>query len=378
MPIFFVWIFFRLLTSVIAALVSSIHPFTQLEKSIPLLPPSSPLGAWIERAFLSPWLRWDAVWYQRIVDQGYSASDGTAQFHPLYPWLASSISSVGAHPLLGLLLVSSLSCLGFLYVFYRLVQMECLEADAAFSTVIMLLAPSAFVLFAPYPESLFLLCGASCFYLARKRRWWLAAFTGSLATLTRQQGIFLFVPLVYELWDASGKTWLGVKASWHKLLALALIPGSYILWILYRHFVFGEQVVKLDSIQSMLYSLFISPSAIEVVPQQTFIWPWKAVSFSIQKLVAQPDVGIWVNLILAVIYLIRLYSAIIILISFSFYTGPIHPYMGLPRHLLLAFPIFIYASPFINRPIVRPVYLTLSGLVYLLLIYLYVLEVWVV
>lgn len=36
----------------------------------------------------------------------------------------------------------------------------------------------------------------------------------------------------------------------------------------------------------------------------------------------------------------RVYVAPILLLSFRCYTGPIHPYMGLPRHLLLAFPVF--------------------------------------
>jgi len=391
MVILFVWTFFRLLTSVFIALVSSSHPFTQLEKIIPLFPPSIPVSAWTERAILSPWLRWDAVWFQRVVEQGYSASNGTAQFHPLYPWLASKIAAIGVHPLSSLLLVSSLSCLGFLYVYEKLAKMDRPDIDTTFSTLTILLAPTAFILFAPYSEALFLLCAASCFYLARQRRWGLAAFTGSLATLTRQQGIFLFIPLIYELWEASGKSWHLMRASWYKYLILGFIPGSYVLWILYRHFVIGDQVIKIDRIQSLIYSLLISPSAIEVVPQQTFIWPWKAIGLSINKLVTQPDVDIWVNIILVVIFLIlfalswkrmlpvyRIYSVIIIIISFSYYTGSVHPCMGLPRHLLLAFPVFIYISPRINRPIVRPVYLILSGIVYLMSIYLYALEAWVV
>ena len=80
-----IWILLRLVTSLVAGMVSSIKPMTPLEASMPFLPPSAPFSQWLERAFLSPWLRWDAVWYQRIVTQGYSATDGTTQFHPLFP-----------------------------------------------------------------------------------------------------------------------------------------------------------------------------------------------------------------------------------------------------------------------------------------------------
>jgi hypothetical protein len=37
----------------------------------------------------------------------------------------------------------------------------------------------------------------------------------------------------------------------------------------------------------------------------------------------------------------RLYCAAILLISLSFYAGDIDPFLALPRHLLLAFPVFI-------------------------------------
>jgi hypothetical protein len=73
----------------------------------------------------------------------------------------------------------------------------------------------------------------------------------------------------------------------------------------------------------------------------------------------------------------RLFTVLIILVSFSYYTGPIHPYMGLPRHLLLAFPIFISATPRINRPILGPLFITLCSVVYLILMFLFSLEAWV-
>jgi len=192
------------------------------------------------------------------------------------------------------------------------------------------------------------------------------------------------------LWEMHGRSWDQVRQNWKKFLSLAIIPACYVFWILYRSIALGDLSIKLGSWQSLIYSVFISPSAAEVVRQQSFIWPWKAIGLSIQKIAHQPDVDIWVNMILGIIFLIllgvswksmkpayRLYSAIIFLISFSYYTGPIHPYMGLPRHLLLAFPLFIFISPGLNRAFLRPAYLILMGSLYIFLIYLYVLEAWV-
>ncbi|HSQ27098.1 MAG TPA: hypothetical protein VLM80_08230, partial [Anaerolineales bacterium] len=65
------------------------------------------------------------------------------------------------------------------------------------------------------------------------------------------------------------------------------------------------------------------------------------------------------------------------LISFSYSTGIVHPYMGLPRHLLLAFPVFICAAPKLNRPVWRPLIISLLSLAYLFTILIYSLEAWV-
>lgn len=385
------WTLFRLVTSVFAALISSRHPLTDLEKAVGLFPINVLNRGWLERACLSPWLRWDAAWYQRIVENGYDALDGTAQFHPLFPALASLFHRLGFHPLLSLLLVSSASSLAFLYIFYRLARLDLSAVDARFSMKLMLLAPAAFVLFAPYSEGLFLLCAASSFYWARRQRWWLAAVAGGLATLTRQQGLLLIFPIVWEMWADSGACWRYFRAGWRKYLSLGFIPLSYALWIGYRSIILEETSLAFRTVHQFIYSWLISPSAVEVVPQQSFTWPWRAIWLAIQKLSGQPDVDIWVNCFLAGIFICllglawknmkptyRVYAILVALVSFSYHTGPFHPYMGLPRHLMLAIPVFISAAPAINRPIVRPLTLTLLGIAYFLQLFLYALEAWVV
>lgn len=73
----------------------------------------------------------------------------------------------------------------------------------------------------------------------------------------------------------------------------------------------------------------------------------------------------------------RIYSVLITLVSFSYYTGPTHPYMGLLRHLYLAFPVFIGAAPILNRPWKRALTLGLSFIGSMYLVMVYVLEAWV-
>ncbi|MCD4737694.1 MAG: hypothetical protein K8R89_00330 [Anaerolineae bacterium] len=126
---------------------------------------------------------------------------------------------------------------------------------------------------------------------------------GALAVLTRQQGVFLWLP-----------------------------------WRVFIPFI---------------YSAIISSSASPVVPVQTFIWPWHGLWLAISQFMVAPDLDLAINLILAGCFMrllvvhwremrisYKIYTVSIIVISLSYYTNSVHPYMELPRHLLLAFLLF--------------------------------------
>jgi len=101
---------------------------------------------------------------------------------------------------------------------------------------------------------------------------------------------------------------------------------------------------------------------VKVVPTQAFLWPWQALALALMRLWQAPDRELSVNLVLSLGFLLavifswrrlrlsyRLYVLAITLISFSYHTGMLHPYMGLPRHLFLAFPVFIGLAPLIRH-----------------------------
>jgi Gpi18-like mannosyltransferase len=385
-----IWIVMRIITSVIAGMVSSIKPMTPLELTIPLFPPSAPITQWLERAFLSPWMRWDALWYQRIVTQGYSTADGTAQFHPLYPWLAVPFARLGFTPTISLLIVSSLAGIALYYFFVKLARFDLSPTDATFAFLLFVFAPPALIIFAPYSEGLFLLTAVLCMVFIRQKSWWLAGFMGGLAALTRQQGIILFIPMAWELWENAGRRVATLQKQWRHWLSLALIPMGLFVWLAYRSFFLHDLHANFKNFQEFLYSTAISPSASKVVPMQQFVWPWLALKNTFTKLITQPDIDIWVNILAALIFLIllsltwkklrlsyRLYSLLITIVSFSYYTGSIHPYMGLPRHLFLAFPVFIGLAAVVKNKWLRLLLLGLSVLAMSFLLILYVLEAWV-
>jgi hypothetical protein len=349
-----IWLVLRVLLGVWAALAGTVRPQTTSELRVPLWPPAAPLFAWLERAIVAPWERQDVTYYKWIVERGYRADDGTAQFHPLFAWVAAPLAWITGNAVLSLLIVSSLTGLLMVLAFERLARLDLSPEQARTSTLLLLFAPPAFVLFAPYSESLFLLCTVLCLLMARRGRWWLAGAAGALATLTRQQGIFLALPLAWELWEASRRNPKEALRKWPNWLAVSLIPAGLLIWLVYRGLALGDLQANFSHPQALIYSLLISPSASKVVPHQAFLLPWQALGLAIQTYLNEPKLYRLLDLVLGAGFLVllaaawrhmrasyRIYAVAIVLVSFAYHTGPYFPYMGLPRHLLLAVPVFI-------------------------------------
>ncbi len=351
----------RVLTSIVA-LVPSMFPrngtfgkseHSPLEVMIQVWPPSHPLALWIERIAVAPWQRWDAKYFVAAVGRGFSTADGSASFHPLLVWLSAPINYVTGSPLFALLSIATLSTLCLYFAFQELARLDLPNDIARRATLLFALYPFSYVFYAPYTESTFLLYAVLFFLFARRRRWLLAGLCGAAATLARQQGLFLIIPLMWELW-ASKERRPGALAS------IPLIAFAYLFWILYRTFALADSAPDVSTLQGLIYSVLISSSSRKVIAEQAFLFPPYAFYLALVKLWQEPNLAILLDLTLGVFFAAisiaawrnlrtsyRLYVLTILLLSFSYNTGMIYSstYMGLPRHLLLAFPIFIGLAP---------------------------------
>ena len=148
---------------------------------------------------ITAWERWDALWYLKIASHGYSPSDTSGAFFPLYPVLSRAGSFLtGGHPLAGAFIVANVTGILALVVVYLMTKHEFDERKARQTIVLIVVFPTAYFLFAPYSESVFLLFAALSLYAARIERWWLAGLAGALAAATRSIGVTLVVPLAFE------------------------------------------------------------------------------------------------------------------------------------------------------------------------------------
>ena len=172
--------------------------------------------------------------------------------------------------------------------------------------------------------------------------------------------------------------------QWRSLVALGLLPLSLWGWIAYRELVIEGFAISLESFHSFIYSTIITPSASQVVPEQKFVWPWRGLWLAGSKFMVAPDLDLAINLILASCFVLllviswrklrvsyRIYVLSITAVSFSYYTGPVNPYMGLPRHLLLAFPVFMGLGAELSRPWQRLLWVSVGSMSVLFLLLLY-------
>jgi hypothetical protein len=167
------------------------------------VPPLADQGA----AFplVGSWQRWDACWYSKIATFGYERAELSVNFWPLFPVLTGGVARVvGGSVALAGMIVSAIAYIAAMIGVFRLVARDVDEVVARRTMLLITIFPSAFFLFAPFTESLFLALSVWTIVAARERSWLLAAVLGGLAALTRIQGVFLALPIGWEAVMASG------------------------------------------------------------------------------------------------------------------------------------------------------------------------------
>jgi hypothetical protein len=209
--------------------------------SLTLVPALQGPGLW--RAYPSypavdGWCRWDAGWYQSIVEHGYTngAKTPTAQrdtyFWPLYPLVVRLLNIGVGNSYLSALLVSNLSFLISLILLFRIAERRYGKEVATKGIILLSLYPFSFYFSAYYSESLYLLTCVAAFFFGEQRRWILAGLCAAGAAATRLTGSFVMFGLALLYLEQINFSLKRVRSDicWILLGFLGPLAFSVFLW----------------------------------------------------------------------------------------------------------------------------------------------------
>jgi hypothetical protein len=339
------------------------------------------------------WSHWDGEHYVTLAMGGYlhPPDNVSPAFFPLYPLLLRSFAELFGGPISKEALsvwgpLISLLFLPFaLYFIYHIALEGWGERVARGTVLILALFPTTFFLNAAYTESLFLALSAGSMWAMRVRKdLLLACVLAGFAAATRNVGIFLVVPLMYEwIKDVERFRWRGVY--------LLLAPGGLFAYMVYLWVRFGDPL--------LFYSAQESWGRQATGPLDTASRAWGAAVEGAGRLLdpdlwAHPTLGNAANQLAGASNLFNLaffVFAMVVLLAGSRYLPlsltiyglllvapatlfgtPGSPLMGTPRYVLVAFPVFIVLALLFRNRVLLGGWLVVSTLLSLVLCGLFV------
>lgn len=327
-----------------------------------LLPYFLEKGSILSNFLLYPFSNFDGAYYLLIAAKGYTVNAG---FFPLFPMLinaATRLFGVNILPFDPRQYFTAITLVNFfflagLYVFYKIIKLDYKKNVAIWSIVFLLIFPTSFFFASIYSESLFLLLSLLSFYFARKKKWLWAGITGILLSATRIVGIAIFPALLYEYFKNEK------NKSLAKLLSIFLSPFGLIVYAFYNLQKWGNPFYFIQAQGNFANNRTVN--SIILLPQTLFrylkilftlkpnIYEWWVAFFELSFFVF----GLIIFYVawrkkIRLSYLI--FGILCFLIPAS--TGT---FSGLPRYILIIFPIFITLA-LVKNKVLKIIYCAIS------------------
>jgi hypothetical protein len=343
------------------------------------------------------WSHWDGEHYVMLAMGGYlnPPDNVSSAFFPLYPLVVRSFAELFGGPIskealsVWAPLLSLLSLPFALYFVYHIASDGWGERVARGAVLCLAFFPTSFFLNAAYTEGLFLALSAGSLWAMKVRRdLLLACVLAGLASATRNVGVFLMVPLLYE-WVEGGGLSAG-RERWRGAYLL-LVPSGLVAYMGYLWARFGNPF--------LFYTAQQYWGRRATGPLATASRSWGSAVKGADGLLdpglcARPSLAGLANHLegannffnlaffaFAVVVLLAgsrdlppsltLYGLLLVAPAALFGT-PESPLMGTPRYVLVAFPIFIVLALLFKNRLLFGGWLVLSTFASLLLCALFV------
>ncbi len=318
----------------------------------------------VDSPLLNPWANFDGVHYLDIAGNGYKDNGG---FFPFFPILIRFVAGVfgsgqafGSQQFFSALIISNMSFLLSLVLLYKLIKLD-YKNDVAFTTVVFLIFfPTSFFFTTVYTESLFLLLSVLIFYLARKKLWLLAGLFGMFLTITRSIGLLILPVLIYEYLKQNK---LSKKSLFFILYFLFMIPIGLIAFSYYCNIKWHDPLYFLHA-QALFKN---GRSAGFIFPLQT-VYRYIKIMFTVSPKIYEFWIallefgsfwfacfGLFIAWRKKVNLSYVLFSALCFLVPISSGT-----FTGLPRYIIILFPIFVGIALFTKNKYVKIFYILIG------------------
>lgn len=338
--------------------------------------PFESLSRTVSIAVIDNYTRWDSLWYTDIASMGYYKEQAAA-FFPLYPWTMDWITTItGLSYRVSGLIVSNIAFFIALFFLIRLVQRDFSETIAIRTGFLIAFFPTAFYFSAVYTESLFLMWTVLSFYMGRSKRFWWAGIFGGVASLTRNTGILLVLPLLYEYMQTKQWNWRAIRAD---IASIALVPAGLLVYMVHLWLVLGD---PLAFVHAQKYW-----SRRMMMPWQT-LWngfidkyydkrtQWGKINHIFDKVVVVLEL-VTTSIITYKAVQRRwntewsyiLYAAPAVLVPLTSPSIPFAFFLSIPRFVVVIFPLFIFWALWLKNKYLFTTWMVLSigGLTYLVM-----------
>lgn len=318
----------------------------------------------VSNFLLYPWANFDGVHYLRIVGEGYT--NDNLGFFPLFPMAIKILSIIfgieqtfGAGQFFSGLLIANIAILAALFMLYKLIELDHPIKTARLAILFLLVFPTSFYFGSVYSEGLFLLLVLLTLYFARKKRLLAGSFFGLLTSLTRPVGIALLPALISELFRKE-KT---AKKRLIGALSFLLIPLGYIGYSFFNWSISGNAFSFIQVHGNIGTSR--SVETIILIPQTLFRYAKMLLNLPYSQFewwIALLELATFIFAAFLLFYAWKkrvrfsyiLFALVAFLIPVSSGT-----FTGLPRYVLVLFPIFIALALIKNR-LIQVAYVVIS------------------
>ena len=152
-------------------------------------------------AWLAMWQRFDVNWYITIAENGYGSITGDDHFPPLYPLLIRLATPLFGNAFIAGLIISNIATLIAIKLLVDFFSSWHPHMQGRNILFYFLIFPTSFFLFSAYTESPFLVVTLLSLRAMQKYDWAWAGFWVFCAILFRLQGVALFAPMFYLMWN---------------------------------------------------------------------------------------------------------------------------------------------------------------------------------